>query len=86
MKWVVERVSGDGKAVKTPIGYMPSEDAIDCSGLDVSAEDMAELLKVKKDEWLKEVASIKEHYAKYGEKLPKELTAQLAALEERLKA
>ncbi len=85
LKWIIERVSGKGKAVKTPIGYMPTEDAIDTNGLDVSASDMAELLKLNKDEWLKEVASIREHYAKYGEKMPKELYAQLDALEKRLK-
>lgn len=84
LKWIVERVNGEGKAVKTPIGYMPTLDAIDVEGLDVPEEDMKELLKVDKEGWLKEVASIKEHYASYGEKLPKELIAQLNALEERL--
>lgn len=84
LKWIVERVSGEGKAVKTPIGYMPTSDAIDTEGLNVSEADMAELLKVNKNEWLKEVASVKEHYAKFGEKLPKELSAQLEALEKRL--
>ncbi len=86
LKWVCERVAGDGESVKTPIGYMPTVDAIDTNGLDVSESDMAELLKVNKDEWLKEVESIKEHYAKFGDKLPKEMAKQLAALEERLKA
>jgi len=85
LKWIFERVSGEGKAVKTPIGYMPTPDAIDTTGLDVSAEDMAELLKVNKEDWLKEVESIRKHYANYGEKLPKELIAQLDALESRLK-
>jgi phosphoenolpyruvate carboxykinase (GTP) len=84
LKWVCERVAGEGEAVKTAIGYMPTADAIDTEGLKVSEKDMAELLKVNKDEWLKEVASIKEHYAKYGEKLPKELSSQLEALEKRL--
>jgi phosphoenolpyruvate carboxykinase (GTP) len=84
LKWICERVAGEGSAVKTAIGYMPSADAIDTKGLDVSATDMAELLKVNKDEWLKEVTSIKEHYAKYGDKLPKELSSQLEALEKRL--
>ncbi len=84
LKWIVERVSGEGKAVKTPIGYMPEAGAIDTNGLNISEAEMAELLKVKKDEWLKEVESIKEHYAKYGEKLPTELKNQLAALEKRL--
>lgn len=84
LKWVFERVSGDGKAVKTPIGYMPTVDAIDTEGLDVSEADMKELLNVKKEEWLNEVESIKEHYANYEPKLPQELKNQLAALEKRL--
>ena len=87
LKWICERVSGEGKAVKTEIGYMPTEDAIDVAGLDVSAEDMKELLKVKKDEWLQEVESIKAHYETYGiDNVPAELKKQLAALEARLNA
>lgn len=84
LKWIFEQVSGEGKAVTTPIGYMPTLDGIDRSGLDVSEADMQELLKVDKAEWLKEVASIREHYARFGDRLPKELQAQLNALEERL--
>lgn len=85
LKWIVERVSGKGEAVETPIGYMPTEDAIDRTGLDdVSDADMEELLKVNKDLWLQEVASIKEHYAKFGDRLPKEMIAELEALEKRL--
>ncbi|EGD47900.1 Phosphoenolpyruvate carboxykinase (GTP) [Ruminiclostridium papyrosolvens DSM 2782] len=87
LKWICERVSGEGKAVKTEIGYMPTEDAIDVEGLNVSAEDMTELLKVKKEEWLKEVESIKAHYETYDiNKVPAELKKQLADLEARLKA
>ena len=84
LKWIVERVTGTGKAVKTPIGYMPTPDAIDTDGLDVSEKDMQELLKVEKEDWLKEVESIKEHYKNYEPKLPQELKNQLKALEERL--
>ncbi len=85
LKWICERVAGEGEAVKTPIGYMPTENAIDTAGLDVSADDMAELLKVNKEEWLQEVESIKAHYDKLG-CMPQELKDQLAALEARLKA
>lgn len=84
LKWIFEQVTGEGKAVKTPIGYMPTPDAIDRTGLDVSDADMSELLKVDREEWLKEVASIREHYAKF-DRLPKELADQLDALEKRLK-
>lgn len=84
LKWIFERVSGKGKAVKTPIGYMPSVDALDLSGLDVSSERMEEILRVDKEQWLAEIESIKEHYRSYGERLPEELNKQLAALEKRL--
>ncbi|HHW30384.1 MAG TPA: phosphoenolpyruvate carboxykinase (GTP) [Clostridiaceae bacterium] len=85
LKWIFERVSGEGKAVKTPIGYMPTKDAIDLTGLDISDAQMEEVLKIDKDEWMLEIQSIKEHYASYGQRLPKELAAQLEALEKRFK-
>jgi len=85
LKWIFERTEGTGSAVETAIGYLPTADAIDTTGLKVSKEDMEELLKVKNDEWLKEVELIKEHYTQFGNRLPKELNEELAALEARLK-
>ena len=86
LKWVFERCSGDGKAVETEIGYMPTVDAIDCTGLEgVSEQDMKELLTVDKKGWLAEIDLIKQHYANFGDHLPSELKAELEALEKRLK-
>ena len=84
LKWVFERVNGEGKAQDTAIGHMPTVDAIDRSGLDVSDADMRELLAVDHDEWKREIASIREHYARFGDRLPRELADELAALERRL--
>lgn len=87
LKWVCERCDGTGAAVETPIGYLPTIEAIDRTGLDdVTDEDMNILLTVNKDEWLSEVESIREHYKNYGPKMPAELINQLNALEARLKA
>jgi phosphoenolpyruvate carboxykinase (GTP) len=86
LKWVFERISGKADAVKTAIGYMPTVDAIDTAGLDVHEDDMRELLKINKDEWLKEVESIREGYTMYGDKLPSALAVQLDALQARLQA
>lgn len=86
LKWIFERVDGKADADKSAIGYIPKSSDIDTTGLNVPAADMAELLKVDSSEWLKEVESIKEHYAKFGDKLPKKLSGELAALEARLKA
>jgi len=84
LKWIVERISGTGKADLTAIGNIPSKGAIDLSGLNVSECDMEELLAVDKEAWIAEIASIRENYKSYGDKLPKELEEQLAALEKRL--
>jgi phosphoenolpyruvate carboxykinase (GTP) len=46
---------------------------------------MKDLLTVDKKDWLNEVEGIKEHFAKFGDKLPKILNDELAALEARLK-
>jgi len=84
LKWVFERSAGKGKASETAIGFMPTEDAIDTTGLSVSAADMKELLSVNKEEWKKEIEGIREHYKKFGDRLPAELKKELNALEKRL--
>jgi phosphoenolpyruvate carboxykinase (GTP) len=85
IKWIFERVSGKGKAVETPIGYLPTPDAIDINGSGISAENMELLLKVDVQEWLQEVGSIKEHYRRFGNRLPEALSHELESLEERLR-
>ncbi len=85
LKWIVERVSGKGEAVETPIGYVPAPGGVDISGLDVTDEQMEELLHVDTEEWLNEIALIREHYERFGETLPKALSDELDALEARLR-
>ena len=86
LKWVFERCEGTAKATETPIGFVPAPDALDVSGLDVSDEDLAQLLSVDVDGWLEEIPKLRDHYAKFGDHLPQELADELDALEERLKA
>jgi len=84
LKWVTERIAGTGKAVATPIGNLPTNDAIDTNGINVTADDMADLLKVDKEAWLAEIESIKANYESYGNRLPAELAEELAKLEKSL--
>ena len=86
LAWVFDRVDGKPVDAETPIGMLPADGAIDISGLDVTAEAMAELLRVDVEEWRAEVPSIEELYAKLGERLPEELRDELADLEKRLTA
>ena len=87
LAWVFDRCDNAGKYKDTPIGIMPTEDAIDLTGIEdeVSKADLAELLKVDVEGWKNELAMIKEHYKKFAGHLPAELTEQLEELEARLK-
>jgi phosphoenolpyruvate carboxykinase (GTP) len=88
LAWVMGRLTGEAKAVETAIGLVPplGEGGIDVDGLDVSPETMAKLLEVDHDGWAYQLPQMREHYAKFGDKLPAELHAQLEALERRLNA
>jgi phosphoenolpyruvate carboxykinase (GTP) len=86
LKWVFERCTGKAQAVATPIGNLPTPDGLDLAGLNVSQADLAELLKVDLAGWLAEIPSMREHFAKFGDRMPKGLVEELDALEQRLKA
>jgi len=79
LKWIFERCEGRAGADETPIGYMPSENAIDCSGMDIKSENLKKLLTVDKAEWKQEIESISEFFRSF-KTLPDEFKKQLEAL------
>ncbi|MEW6525181.1 MAG: phosphoenolpyruvate carboxykinase (GTP) [Spirochaetota bacterium] len=85
LKWIFERCDGSGKAIETPIGNMPTIDAIDRPS-SVPVQDMEVLLKVDTEGWLQEVDDIRtNHYPKFGNHLPEELYALLDEMEKGLR-
>ncbi len=84
LNWIVDRCEGKADAVETPIGYEPKPEDIDTEGLDIDLDTLKGLLNVDKDLWKEEAKGIHEFYAKFGDKLPKELEAELANLEANL--
>lgn len=88
LKWIFERCDDAAPVQETPIGLLPTKESLDLTGLEgeVDAADLAELLSVDLEAWKSEIPSIKEHFAQFGDKLPKELNEELAALEKRLAA
>ncbi|MCR4723438.1 MAG: phosphoenolpyruvate carboxykinase (GTP) [Eubacteriales bacterium] len=84
LNWIIGRCEGTAQAVETAIGYIPSANDIDIEGIDVTKDTMKELLSIDKDEWTSEVAEIKEHYQKFGDRLPAELKQELFDLEKRV--
>ena len=86
LKWIVERCQGKADAVETPIGRVPSESALDLDGLDINQDDIRQLLQVDAKSWSSEIPSIEQHYAQFGDRLPQELSEELADLKARLDA
>ncbi|HJQ82778.1 MAG TPA: phosphoenolpyruvate carboxykinase (GTP) [Candidatus Binatia bacterium] len=84
LRWMIERCNGSGKALESPIGWLPSKDGIDTSGLDVDAATMQELLAVPREEWRAEAENVAEFFAKFGDRLPAEMERQRQALLRRL--
>jgi phosphoenolpyruvate carboxykinase (GTP) len=84
LKWIFERCDDAAEAIDTPIGKVPTEDALDTDGLDIGDADLKVLLTVDTAGWKAELPLIKQHYETFGDKLPKGLKDELSELEKRL--
>jgi phosphoenolpyruvate carboxykinase (GTP) len=86
LRWMIERCngSGNGNAVESPIGMLPSKNAIDTTGLDLKPGALDELLAVNKDDWRGEAANLGEFFGKFGTRLPEEMDRQRQQLIKRL--
>ena len=84
LDWMLKRIAGEVEAEETAIGYVPKAEDINIEGLDMSVDTVRGLLAIDKENWKKEVEGIKEFYAKFGDKLPKELAKQAEELESKL--
>jgi GTP-dependent phosphoenolpyruvate carboxykinase len=86
LKWITERVDNQGKARPTPIGYVPTHDALDVAGLDVSADALHKLTHIDIEGWLEEIPDIRRHFEQFGSRLPAQIQLNLNNLEARLRA
>ena len=84
LKWVVERLQGKGKGTDTPIGVIPTQDALDLTGLEISEENLLNSIKFDADEWHDEIPMIEEWFEKFGDKLPTAMSDELEGLKDRL--
>ncbi len=84
LKWMCERLDGTAGAVDTPLGRMPTKDDLDLSGLDISDEDMDELLAVNSEAFRKEIPDIEQHFAQFGDRCPERLKRQVEEFRKRL--
>ena len=84
LKWIFERCDGVDNAIKTPIGYLPAEGALDISGLNMTPAAEQKLLYVDVKKWKEEVKGLETYFSIFGNKFPLSLKKQLDALKQRL--
>ena len=84
LKWVFERINGNADAIDTPIGKLPTKDSLDLAGLEIDDADLDTILSVDTDGWKSAIPQIREHYARFGDKLPAALNVEVDSLEAKL--
>ncbi|HEY6796626.1 MAG TPA: phosphoenolpyruvate carboxykinase (GTP), partial [Kineosporiaceae bacterium] len=84
LEWIVGRIEGTTDAAETPIGLVPTPEALDTDGLDITPGALREVLHVDQQEWVAEVPLIEEWFAKIGDRVPGRLLTELDGLKARL--
>ncbi len=85
LKWIFERTDGAENAIKTAIGYLPKENALDTKGLSITKKALKQLLSINKEQWQQEVVELREYFKIFGKKMPTGILEELDNLESRLK-
>jgi phosphoenolpyruvate carboxykinase (GTP) len=84
LEWVFRRCEDAVGARETAIGLVPNAEDLDTEGLDISAAALDELLTVDEGKLRDELPQVKEHLAKFGDRLPAPVRAHFERLEQRL--
>ena len=81
LDWIVRRCCDAGAGAReTPIGYIPEEQDLDMSGLNLPTDVMDKLLSISTEDWAEEVKGIEPFFAQFGERLPKAMSDELKGL------
>jgi phosphoenolpyruvate carboxykinase (GTP) len=72
LKWIVLKSRGEVNAVESPIGWMPTYDDMDWTGLDFSSDDFDSIMSIEREEWKAELLNHAELFERMYDKLPKE--------------
>jgi phosphoenolpyruvate carboxykinase (GTP) len=84
LAWIIDRCKGAAPALDTPIGAVPTRQALDLTGLDLDEATITELLSVDSASWRSEADEIGAYLESYGERLPPQLRDEVAKLKARL--
>jgi len=84
LEWILERVDAQVPATETPLGFVPIQQGLNTVGLDVPDQDLDELFRIDRQDWLAEADLTEQFFKTFGARVPAALTAQLATLRAKL--
>lgn len=77
IQWIFERVEGLKPPQKTVMGWVPHVEDLDVRGLDLSTQELQELLEVDPVAWQKEQKEVGEYFARFEPRFPPDLKVYL---------
>ena len=84
LDWICRRVDGDPCAEETPIGYIPTKDGLNLSGMKEPVKH-EEIFRIDRQFWLDECAQMRKYFdEQVGRDLPAEVSNQLEQLKQRV--
>ncbi len=86
IEWILDRCRGEAEATKTAIGYVPTPESLDLTGLNVSQESLDKLLAVNREDWYQETEGIATFFQKFGKRFPMTMWEHLDHLRQRLRS
>ena len=87
LDWIVRRAAGQVEAIDGVTGRYPKFEDFNLEGLDeVDEAAWNKLFAIDPEAWAAEMDSTEEYLAQFGDKVPAEITAQLAKFRERIAA
>ncbi len=84
LDWIVRRCRGEAEGRETPVGYVPTPDAMDMDGLDLPAGVMERLSEISPEEWRQDLEGVEKFFNLFGDRLPREIWDEYHALRHRL--
>ena len=84
LQFVVDRVHGRADAVDGPLGLMPRHDDLNWKDLDFDRASFRKITDLRREAAKGEVEGVRTWFAKFGDRLPREMTEQLAELSMRV--
>jgi phosphoenolpyruvate carboxykinase (GTP) len=84
LDWIFRRCENSAGARETPIGLIPAPRDLNLRGLEIAPSALEQILGVDHAAARAELLQIRDYLTQFGERLPDELTAQIARVQRRL--